>query len=57
MFLLSMVLMTNIILFPRVSRTPSIDRINHALSQDDDYSAFLNRLDDQLDFDHMFAAA
>jgi hypothetical protein len=57
MFLLNMAMMPNIIPFPRVSRTPSIKRINQALAKDDEFSAFLSRLDDQLDLEHMFAAA
>ena len=55
MFLLNMALMTNIIQFPRINRT--IAQINRALARDDEYSLFLARLDDQLDMDHMFAAA
>jgi hypothetical protein len=54
MFLLNM---ANIILFPRINRTPTIDHINRALARDDEYSLFLARLDEQIDIDHMFAAA
>ncbi|MCI0714031.1 MAG: hypothetical protein L0154_28000 [Chloroflexi bacterium] len=57
MFLLNMAMMTNIIPFPRINRTPTIHHINQALARDDEYSLFLARLDNQLDIDHMFAAA